>query len=102
MNIIGNFKLDGERYTGSINILKFSGAAVIEPATPKNSEDAPDFRVFGGRSRVEIGAAWKERSDRGTSYLSIRLDEPSFTAPVFCRLVQFEGEEGYRLIWSRS
>ena len=102
MKTIGTFKQDGERYTGTINILNFSGAVTIEPVTEKNSEGSPDCRIFGGRSRVEIGVAWKERSERGNTYLSVRLDEPSFPAPVLCRLVQFEGEEGFRLIWSRS
>jgi uncharacterized protein (DUF736 family) len=102
MNTIGTFKREGERYTGTVNILKYSGAATIEPIAQKNSEDSPDFQFLGGRNRAEIGGAWKERSERGNDYLSVRLDEPSFPAPVFCRLVQFEGEETYRLIWSRS
>jgi uncharacterized protein (DUF736 family) len=102
MNTIGTFTKEGEAYTGSINTIKFQGKAVIEPVKDKRSEGFPDFRVLGGRNRVEIGAAWKERSESGTDYLGVRLDEPSFPAPVFCRLVQFDGEDGYRLIWSRS
>ena len=102
MNTIGTFTKDGERYTGTINTLKFSGTAVIEPITERKSEDSPNYQILGGRSRVEIGAAWKERSERGTEYLAARIDEPSFPAPVFCRLVQFEGEQHYRLIWSRT
>lgn len=102
MITIGTFKKDGEAYTGNINTLKFRGTAVIEPVKEKRSEDSPDFRVFGEKGRVEIGAAWKERSERDTEYLGVRLDEPSFPAPVFCRLVQFDGVDGHRLIWSRS
>ena len=102
MNTIGTFKKDSETYTGSINILQFRGTATIEPVSEKRSAESPDFRVFGGKNRVEIGAAWKERSEAGKDYLGARLDEPSFPAPVFCRLVQFEGEQDYRLVWSRS
>src|ERR1700743_2116600 len=100
MITIGTFKKDGDSYTGSINTLSFSGPATIEPAAAKKSEDSPDLRVLGGRNRVEIRARWKERSERGGEYLSFRIDEPSFSAPVYSRLVQFEGEDGYRLIWS--
>jgi len=102
MNTIGTFKQDGEHFTGTINMLKFTGQATIEPIAEKKSDASPDYQILGGRSRAEIGAAWKERSERGSLYLSVRLDEPSFPAPVFCRLVQFEGEESLRLIWSRS
>jgi uncharacterized protein (DUF736 family) len=101
MNTIGSFRKDNGGYSGSVNTLKFTGTAVIEPVEDKKSEESPDYRVLGGRNRVEIGAAWKERSERG-EYLSVRLDEPSFTGPIYSRLVQFDGEEGYRLIWSRS
>lgn len=101
MITIGNFKKEGEGYTGNINTLQFRGVAVIE-ANAKKSDTSPDFRIRGGRSRVEIGAAWKERSEGGSEYLGVRLDEPSFPAPVFCRLVKFEGEEDFRLVWSRS
>ena len=102
MNTIGTFKLEGDRYTGFINTLAFSGGASIEPVAAKRSGDSPDFRVTTERNRAEIGAAWKERSEAGKTYLSVRLDDPSFPAPVYCRLFQFDGEEGYRLIWSRS
>jgi uncharacterized protein (DUF736 family) len=51
---------------------------------------------------VQIGAAWKERSEGGNTYLAVRLDDPSFTGAIFCRLVQLEGPERHSLIWSRS
>ena len=102
MNTIGNFKLDGEKYSGFVNTLTFSGPVSIEPNGNKVSEGSPDYRVYAGRSRSELGAAWKERSEGGKEYLSVRLDDPSFSSPIFSRLVQFEKEEGFRLVWSRS
>jgi uncharacterized protein (DUF736 family) len=101
MNTIGNFKRDGERFNGIINTLAFSGQVSFEPVAKRN-EASPDFQITGGRARVEIGAAWKERSERGTSYLGVKLDAPGFPAPIYCRLVQFEGEDEHRLIWSRN
>jgi len=106
MNIIGNFTQDGEGYTGTINTLPFTGAVTIEPVREKVSQNTPDFRAFTTRARqhgrVQIGAAWKERSEAGNTYLAMRLDEPSFSAPIFCRLIQLEGQEGHSLIWSRA
>jgi uncharacterized protein (DUF736 family) len=71
--------------------------AKITPAV-KESEKAPDFRVFAGQS--EFGAAWKRTSSAGREYLSVKLDDPSFPAPVFATLVDTE-DDGFVLIWSR-
>jgi uncharacterized protein (DUF736 family) len=106
MNIIGNFTKDADNYTGIVHTLPFSGAVTFEVVKERISENTPDLRVYTNpnrqRGRVQIGAAWKERSEAGKEYLGVRLDEPSFPAPIFCRLIQLEGEEGYSLIWSRS
>ena len=37
----------------------------------------------------------------GRDYLSLKLDDPSFNAPIFANLFDDEDSEGYTLIWSR-
>ena len=59
---------------------------------------SPSHRVFVGK--VEIGAAWAKRSNEGRDYLGLKLDDPSFTAPIFANLFDDEGDT-YSLIWSR-
>jgi uncharacterized protein (DUF736 family) len=44
----------------------------------QSNDNAPSHRVFGG---AEIGAAWSKESNEGRDYLSLKLDDPSFTAP---------------------
>ena len=52
--------------------------------------------------KAEIGAAWsKKRSEEGRAYLSLKLDDPSFNAPIYANLFDDEDSEGYTLIWSR-
>ena len=34
-------------------------------------------------------------------YLSVKLDDPSFPAPIYASLVEAEDGESYNLIWSR-
>jgi hypothetical protein len=47
----------------------------------------PDFRIFAGPGTTEIGAAWtKQARDTGATYLSIKLDDPCFPAPMFASL----------------
>ncbi|PTX36088.1 uncharacterized protein DUF736, partial [Allosediminivita pacifica] len=48
-----------------------------------------------------IGAAWSKRSGEGRDYLGLKLDDPSFTAPIYANLFDDEDGESYALIWSR-
>jgi uncharacterized protein (DUF736 family) len=50
--------------------------------------------------RAEIGAAWSKRSNESRDYLSVKLDDPSFTAPIYANLVEEGG--AFALIWSRT
>jgi uncharacterized protein (DUF736 family) len=52
--------------------------------------------------RIEIGAAWQKRSTEGRDYLSVKLDDPSFMAPIYASLFADEEGEGFSLIWTRS
>jgi uncharacterized protein (DUF736 family) len=52
-------------------------------------------------ARAEIGAAWPKRSEEGRDYLSLKLDDPSFNAPIYANLFDDGGGEGYTLLWSR-
>lgn len=99
MAIIGAFhqQADGS-YQGSITTLTLSvQSAQFRPAG-KDSDKGPDFRIFSGET--ELGAAWTKTSREERPYLSVKLDDPSFVAPVYASLV--EADDGYSLIWSRS
>ena len=45
-------------------------------------------------SVAEIGAAWSKRSNEGRDYLSLKLDDPSFNAPIFANLFDDPDGEG--------
>lgn len=97
MATIGTFTKSGDGYTGSVKTLTLNVKAKLSPAE-KDNEKAPDFRIFAGAT--EFGAAWKKTSREGRDYLSVKLDDPSFPAPIYASLVETEGEE-HALIWSR-
>jgi uncharacterized protein (DUF736 family) len=97
---IGSFKKVGEEYQGSIVTLSVQAKGVrIVPEDNRPNENAPTHRVFVGRA--EIGAAWAKTSAEQRDYLSVKLDDPSFTNPIFANLFDDEGGETSSLIWSR-
>ena len=98
---IGSFKKVGGELQGEIVTLSVQTKGVrIVPEANRVNDNAPSHRVFVGRA--EIGAAWSKRSNEGRDYLSIKLDDPSFTAPIYANLFEDEDGEGYSLIWSRG
>jgi len=100
MASIGSFKKSGAEYHGEIVTLSLQTKGVrIVPEDTRTNDNAPSHRVYAGRA--EIGAAWSKRSNEGRDYLSLKLDDPSFTAPIFANLFDDEDGESYTLIWSR-
>ncbi len=98
---IGSFKKIGNEFQGEIVTLSLQTKGVrIVPETTRVNDNAPSHRVYVGRA--EIGAVWSKRSNEGRDYLSLKLDDPSFNAPIFANLFDDEDGEGYTLIWSRG
>src|SRR6266550_5108738 len=98
---IGSFKKSGDEFQGEIITLSLQTKGVrIVPETDRINDNAPSHRVFAGRA--QIGAAWSKRSGEGRDYLSVKLDDPSFNAPIYANLFDDDGAETYSLIWSRS
>ena len=97
MATIGTFTRTGDGFTGTVSTLTLDAKVQVRPAE-KSSDKAPDFRIFAGQT--EFGAAWKKTSRENRDYLSVKLDDPSFPAPIYASLV--DADEGYSLIWSRS
>ena len=100
MATIGTFKKTSvNEFTGEIVTLSVQAKNVRIIAEPRASGDnAPSHRVLVGR--IEIGAAWSKRSNEGRDYLGLKLDDPSFNAPIYANLFD-DHSQGYSLIWSR-
>ena len=99
MATIGTFTKSGDDFTGTIKTLAPQRQRPRSRRAEKENDKAPDYRIFAGAT--EFGAAWKKTSGAGREYLSVKLDDPSFPAPIFASLVATEGGDGYALIWSR-
>ena len=100
MATIGTFKKSDNEFQGEIVTLSLQSKGVrIVPDSNRMSDNAPSHRIYVGRA--EIGAGWSKRSNEGRDYLSVKLDDPSFTVPIYANLVEDDGES-FTLIWSRS
>ncbi len=98
MATIGTFTSIENGFSGQIHTLALNVKARISRAESP-SEKGPQFRVYAGT--VELGAAWQKTSEQGRDYLSVKLDDPSFSAPIYATLIEVEGEKDLQLIWSR-
>jgi uncharacterized protein (DUF736 family) len=99
MATIGSFTSNGNGFTGAIKTLNLNvKAKFVRIENP--SDKGPHFRIYAA-GNVELGAAWQKHSDQtDRDYCSVKLDDPSFPAPIYASLV--DADEGYSLIWSRS
>ena len=96
MATIGTFTKKDATYQGTITTLTLKAKVNITPVA-RDNDKAPDFRVYAGSA--EIGAAWSTTAKNGNAYLSVKLDDPSFAAAIFARLVESDGSQV--LVWSR-
>ncbi|MBK8631488.1 MAG: DUF736 domain-containing protein [Sphingomonadales bacterium] len=97
---IGTFTKTGNEYKGEIVTMSVQQKNVRIVPEAGSNDNAPSHRVFVGRA--EIGAAWTKTSNEGRDYLSLKLDDPSFTAPIFANLFDDEDGKSFNLIWSRA
>lgn len=100
MATIGTLKRDQDgTFTGTIATLTLSAKISVRPFQADNDK-GPSHRIYAGK--VEIGAAWSKVSRDGRPYLSAKLDDISFVAPVYASIVEDADAPGlHSLIWSR-
>jgi uncharacterized protein (DUF736 family) len=101
MATIGSFTKSDDSFVGSVHTLSVKAKARIQAVADKEKASAPDYRIFAGTA-IEIGAGWKKTArETGREYLSVKLDDPSFAAPIYASLVEAEDGKTFSLIWSR-
>ena len=102
MAVIGIFTpaKDGG-WIGSLHTLTMNIKLRFVPNDDRDNDQAPAFRIYAGRS--ELGAAWRQRSngEDARDYLSVRLDDPSWSDPISAALFELEDGKEARLVWNR-
>jgi uncharacterized protein (DUF736 family) len=98
---IGTFKKTKDGFTGRIRTLTLDAELVIRAAENADAENAPHYRIFT-TDDIETGAGWKRTGERAGDYLSLAIDDPSFTQPLRAHLFQSEIDNAtWNLLWTR-
>jgi len=97
MTTIGNFVQHDQGYHGTLQTLAFNVKGQ-DRRDREGQRQAPDYKVLAGT--LDIGAAWKRQTAGNQAYLSVKLDDPSFAAPVNARLVEADNGNAF-LYWNR-
>ncbi len=100
MATIGTFSRTESGFSGSVKTLTLNVKSVKFVPVESDNDKGPNFRVLAGAT--EFGAAWKKTArETQRDYHSVKLDDPSFPAPIYASLVETETEGEFALIWSR-
>lgn len=63
----------------------------------------PDLIAFAVSNNAEIGAAWAKQEGKKPVFYTVRLDDPSWPAPLTAALFQNKVQPAlYDLVWSRN
>ncbi|MGX9147854.1 DUF736 domain-containing protein [Mesorhizobium sp. 128a] len=100
MSQIGTFIRNDDGFFGNICTLTIDAKLAILPIEKSDAENAPEHRIYC--DGVEIGAAWDRTGEKAGAYLSVLIDDPSFTQPIRANLFQVATEKDvWNLHWSR-
>ncbi|MGY2996969.1 DUF736 domain-containing protein [Mesorhizobium sp. URHB0026] len=98
---IGIFTRNDDGFFGNISTLTLDAKLTILPVEKSDAENAPDHRVFC--EGMEIGAAWDRTGEKAGNYLSVSIDDPSFSQPIRTNLFQSDAEKNvWHLHWNRQ
>jgi len=97
---IGTFTRNDDGFFGNVSTLTLDAKLAILPAEKSDAENAPDHRVF--YEGMEIGAAWDRTGEKAGNYLSVSIDDPSFTQPIRANLFRDDDAgSSWSLHWTR-
>jgi uncharacterized protein (DUF736 family) len=96
---IGKFHEENGVYVGAIQTV---GAANLPVRIAPTDLKGIDYLVTPQSDKdVELGAAWnKVGKEKGTKYISAKLDSPFLPAPAWCSLFK-QADGSYNLVWNR-
>ena len=97
---IGFFKATNSGYEGKITTLLHNLTDVtFERLLDRTSENQPAFRIYNGE--LQLGAAWNRITKKGKKYISVNLEDPTFSSGFYSLWRNDGVEDGYTLVFER-
>ncbi|MGV6876459.1 DUF736 domain-containing protein [Pseudochelatococcus sp. B33] len=98
---IGTFTKTKTGFSGRVRTVALDIELTIRPAENAAVENAPDHRLYTADD-IEVGAAWDHSGEKAGDYLSVVIDDPTFTQSIRAALFQSEADATvWNLIWTR-
>jgi len=87
-------KTENGSFEGTLSMMSLKKRISIQPNQAKESDGAPDFRVFT-EDRIEIGGGWNRTGKvSGRAYVSLTFAAPEFGPNrIFANLGRAAGQE---------
>jgi uncharacterized protein (DUF736 family) len=100
---IGTFTRTQHGFTGRLRTLSLDIELTLVPAEHSDTENAPDYRIHaGGEDGPEVGAGWRRTGDKAGEYVSLQLDDPTFSQALRANLFQSGSNcSAFHLLWTR-
>jgi uncharacterized protein (DUF736 family) len=104
MSLVGTFVPTSDGFTGRIKTLLLDEDLTLSVLRESVGGNPPDFLITLEKQGDGpfVGAARKRRTEKGTDFISVRIDDPSFNSPIFAVLFPSETSPTlYNLYWTR-
>lgn len=102
-NALGYVRETATGFEGNLAMMNLAAPIQIERNADKTVDAQPDYRIFAGEIRTEIGSGWivKAKSS-GKEYVSLTLADPNIgPRKVYANLAPVKGKKGrYVLLWN--
>jgi len=97
---IGFFKATNGGYEGKIQTLLHNLTVTFERVIDRTNEKAPAFHIYSGE--LLLGAAWEKKTKKtGKRYISVNLEDPTFSNGFYSLWRNDGVEDGYTLVFDR-
>jgi uncharacterized protein (DUF736 family) len=104
MTQIGVFTRTTDGYSGRVRTATLDIELTLVPTGNSDGGNAPDYRIHLGSDDegAEIGAGWKGTGEKAGEYVSLLIDDPTFTQPIRANLFKStRNGNAYHLLWNR-
>ena len=104
-NALGYIEETKTGFEGTLAMIDLSARIRIEKNDEKTAEMQPDYRIYAGDTRSDIGGGWLRKAKAsGKEYISLTLADPQIgPRKIYANIAPVKGKKGRHVIlWNPS